>query len=312
MHCREYRLLSHLFLFGLTEDTLSPIQEFPELARHLPARFEGDEAAADHQHLFGFNIFPYESVFLDPSGQLGGDLSAAVVRDYKRSGYEFDPASGSPDHAGHEMALLAYLCRAETDAREQNDSELVAQINDLRSLFLERHLLRWLPPLVLAMGQQNHPFYEALAAMTLETVRASRALTAVPVELDFILPVPSLLLEDEKTSLADIVAFLLTPAYSGIYLSRDDIGRLASRRSLPSGFGERRHMLTDLFRSAANYAQLEQFLASLEELATSWADSYRQMDLSTEPFPEASVWGRRAIQTTTMLSEIRTKARALE
>jgi hypothetical protein len=123
---------------------------------------------------------------------------------------------------------------------------------------------------------------------------------------------PPALLEDDKTNLGEIVTYLLTPVYSGIYLSRDDIGRLASRGSVPRGFGERRNMLTDLLRSAANYGHLDQVLASLQDLVANWESLYLQMDASAERYPEAIVWASQASRTTAMLSQIRARASALE
>ncbi len=312
MRCQAYQFLSRLFLFGLTEDSLTVIRGVPELAKQLPDHFDVDEAAADHQHLFGFNVFPYESVFLDPSGRFGGDLSAAVVSDYERAGYKFDPAAGGPDHIGHGLALLARLCQEEAEAIDLGQIPLSQQNKELHRRFLERHLLRWLPPLVLAIRQQNHSFYSALATMTLETVQKFRSDLVVPTKIDFSLPMPPALLEDDKTNLGEIVTYLLTPVNSGIYLSRDDIGRLANRGSVPRGFGERRNMLTDLLRSAANYGHLDQVLAALQDLVANWESLYLQMDSSAGRYPEAIVWASQASRTTAMLSEIRARASALE
>lgn len=304
---QTYQLLSQLFTHGLTEEDFEVVQQVDALARHLPDPFDTDEAAADHQHLFGFNIFPYECVFLDPSGQLGGDVTTSAIRDYRKIGFDVGSAVGSPDHIGHELALLAFLDQAETRAREENHPSQVALMQDYQRSFLDRHILRWLPPLVLAIRDQIQPFYSALATMTLETVVAHRTFLAGAPIASFNLPESKVLLEDEKTGLKEIVAYLLTPAFSGIYLSRDDIGRLARGHSIPRGFGERHQMLASLLRSAANYADLGQVLSSLQELVIAREISYQEMATSAKPILAAATWKKRASATAGMITQMRSR-----
>jgi TorA maturation chaperone TorD len=71
------------------------------------------------------------------------------------------------DHIDHELGYLAFLCAAESEALEDGKQPIATQIRHLQANFLTNHLLQWLPPLVLAVQRQNHPFYGALAALTL-------------------------------------------------------------------------------------------------------------------------------------------------
>jgi TorA maturation chaperone TorD len=302
---QTYQLLSQLFTHGLTEDEFEIVRQIDALAEHLPELFDPDEAAADHQHLFGFNVFPYESVFLDPSGQLGGDISTSVIRVFRQIGFDVGSDSGNTDHIGHELALLAFLDKAETKAHEDNLPSEVEVMQEHQRSFFDRHILRWMPPLVLAVGDQSHPFYSALAAVTLETLVAHRKILGGTPRGNFSLPKPPVLLEDEKTGLKEIVAYLLTPAFSGIYLGRDDIGGLARDHSIPRGFGERRQMLTSLLRSAANYGDMGQVLSSLQVLVTTWEIAYQEMATSPQPIITAATWKKRASATTGMITHIR-------
>jgi len=122
--------------------------------------------------------------------------------------------------------------------------------------------------------------------------------------IDFQLPAPPGLLEDEGTGLKEIVDYLLRPAYGGIYLSRDDIGRLARQRSLPRGFGDRRQMLLNLLRSAANYGGLVAILGELHSLASSWAAAYAEMAHEPILAPFANPWHSRASKTTNILDDM--------
>jgi TorA maturation chaperone TorD len=304
---QTYRLLSQLFTHGLTEEDFEIVRQIDALDKHLPDPFDPDEAAADHQHLFGFNVFPYESVFLDPSGQLGGDITTSAIRDYRQIGFDAGSEAGSPDHIGHELALLAFLDQTETKAHEDNLPSQVEVMREYQRSFIDRHILRWLPPLVLAIRDQFHPFYGALATETLDTLVAHRTNLGGTSRARFTLPKPPVLLENEKTGLKEIIAYLLTPAFSGIYLGRDVIGRLARGHSIPRGFGERRQMLTSLLRSAANYGNMGQVLSSLQALVVTWESAYQEMATSPQPIVTAAIWKKRASATAGMISHMRSR-----
>lgn len=304
---QTYQLLSQLFTHGLTEEDLEAVRQIDALAKHLPDPFDPDEVAADHQHIFGFNVFPYESVFLDPSGQLGGDITTSAIRDYRQIGFDVGSDAGSPDHVGHELAFLAFLDQAETKAHDDNLPTQVEVMQEYQSAFIDSHILRWLPPLVLAMRDPLHPFYAALATVTLETLVAHRTILGGTPSANFSLPEPPALLENDKTGLREIVAYLLTPAFSGIYLGRDVIGGLARGHSIPRGFGERRQMLTSLLRSAANYGEMGQVLSSLKALVATWEISYQEMATSPEPIVTAAIWKKRASATVGIITHMRSR-----
>ena len=126
-----YGLLGQLYLEGITAVTLPTIQNIPTLSETITIPFNTDEAAARHQTLFGFNIFPYESIFLDGSGLLGGVVTDSVLHSYQEAGFTVDANSTSPDHIGNELALLAHLCGAEADAWEDNLASTAERIRNL-------------------------------------------------------------------------------------------------------------------------------------------------------------------------------------
>jgi TorA maturation chaperone TorD len=279
-------LIGRLFLEGLTEESLPPSLAIPELAATLPDPFDVDEAAADHHHLFGFNVFPYQSIFLDPAGLLGGDMAGTVLRSYQQAGFapgEGEPApSESADQIGYELSYLAFLCAAESQAWEEERPSQTQTMIDYQRRFLDAHLLRWLPPLVLAIKQQGNPYFSALADLTLELSGShwtdikgeSQPHAGAP----FASPqrdLPRALGSDE--ALRGTANYLLTPVYSGFYLSRDDIGLLAREHQLPRGFGRRRGMFMNLLRSAMTYESLGALLDSFALLASEWGDAYQHM-----------------------------------
>lgn len=309
---QTYKLLGQLYTDGLTEEVVDTAREVETLAKQLPSSIDLDEAAADHQHILGFNVFPYESVFLDPAGQLGGDVTTSTLGDYRQAGYDSDSSIGSPDHIGHELTFLAFLVKAEARAREQINPDQVELLGDYQRSFLERHTLRWMPPLILAIQGQLHPFYSALATMTQETVITHwKALGDPPVD-SFNLPEPPVLLEDERTGLKEIAAYLLTPSFSGIYLSRDDIGRLARDHSVPRGFGDRRQMLVSFLRAAATYGDMGLALSSLQEIANSWVNSYEVLADSSTAMDSATTWAKRVVVTSGIITQMHSRLLDIE
>ncbi len=309
---QTYSLLSRLFTQGLTVCDLETVQQIDSLARHLPAPFDPEEAAADHQHIFGFNVFPYESVFLDPSGQLGGVVTNTTIRDYKQAGFEINTAAGSADHIGQQLEYLAFLSKAEAKAREENNQKQLELSRERQSTFLDTHILCWLPPLVLGIKNQNNPFFSSLADFTVAAVVNHRMSQDGPAVSAFSLPQPPNLADHDGTGLKEIVAYLLTPAFSGIYLSRDDIGRLAKDQSVPRGFGERRQMMMSLIRSVAAYGDTGQVFSSLQQLAENWEEDYREMGASSEPMPAAAAWMKRAAETAGLIALMLSRLMDLE
>jgi len=270
----SYALFSQLFLEGITPALMPAIQAVPELAAALPVSFNFDEAAAEYHHLFSFNLFPYESIFLGTDGLLGGPVTNRVLASYRQMGYEANPAASSPDHISCQLDALAFLCLAEADAWEDGLPVVALRMRGLQQTFLQEHLLRWLLPFVLAVQQQERPFYSALANLTLKFV-AAHAITGGPHDTHIPpLPDPPSLLDDEQTGLRDIAAYLTTPPYSGLYLGRDDVGRLARQLDLPRGFGGRHQLMLNALRTAVQYDSFSRLISKLRDLFTDWDAGY--------------------------------------
>lgn len=247
--CAAYRLFSRLFAREVTPDLLPMLADLPELGDALADPFDADEAAADHQRLFGLQVPPWAGVFLDPEGRIGGD-AAALMRDiYARSGYELDERSEEADHLSHALALLAEL----------GDDPLAAET-------LDRGVLPWLPWLVEAVERLGGPFHRALAELTLELTLDHRASLPEPPPPASPPALEADPLADEGAGLRRIAEFLVTPARSGLYLARQDVRRLAAADGLPTGFGGRADTLDTLLRTAAEYGALARTVAGLLEL----------------------------------------------
>ncbi len=309
----SYRIFSRLFDAGVSSETLPYVRSIPELSMAAAELADPDLAAAVHQRLFGFNVFANESMFLSPEALLGGPVSERVAQFMLQAG--FDPGSSeNADHVARELALLAFLCDGEADALRHQQTGETERMRAMQRAFLDGHLLRWLPGLTFAVRQQEEPFHTALAGLTLELAldhRADLGDDLLNPGAPLSLPAAPDPLASERAGLRDVAAFLLTTAYSGLYLSRDDISRLGRQRNLPTGFGSRRIMLTNLLRSAAEFDALPPLLSDIQILLARWQAGYAALD----ELPVAAVctigavWSARLAETTSLLNRLSEAAR---
>ena len=304
-----YTLLGRLFLHPLTADLLPYLQSIPTLAAALPDPFDPDRAAATHHTLFAFNLFPYASIFLDPSRLLGGPIANEHENLYRRSGFVPDPAV-EPDHLGQCFTFLAHLSQLEGHHLESGQSADIPQTTQRN--FLQNHLLPWLLPCAIAIHHQNNPFYGRLAQLSLALVadhygelkRQSGVRLVQSARLNHS-SVDAPLLEDGRTGLREVARFLVTPVLSGVYFGRSDITGLARRLNLPHGFGRRDQMLHTLLQSAVQYDAAPQLIAALQELITNWQQAYQQI---AHDYPETAAflppWQTRLHQTQHLLTQM--------
>ena len=305
-----YRLFSRLFLEGLTADLWPYVQQIGELTAVLPATFDADEAAATHQHLFGFNLFPYASIFLASDGLLGGDVSNQASQQYQQAGFAVDTAATSPDHIGHELQFLAYLCAAEADAWRDKLPLIAQRMQQLQVDFLQKHLLYWLIPLATAVSAQQEPLYSQITELAVQLVHdhatdLAQQQLSIPLS-SYALPTPPDILAQEKTGLRRIARYLTIPPYSGLFLSRDHIGRLARQLDLPRGFGSREQLLENLLQTAVQYDLLPQLITLLQQTIKTWQATLQSHSTS---FPtHITPWLKRLDNSHNMLQQIEKQA----
>jgi TorA maturation chaperone TorD len=292
-----YVLFGRLLAEGLTPELLPYVEQVPELAAAVPKFYDEDIAAAHHQAIFGFNLFPFQSIFLDVTGLAGGKEARRVQKFYGKVGFELDRAVG-PDHGAQLLLCLAVLCEEGSKRGRQQQAELLGQ-----------HLLCWLLPFTCALKQQKRDFYTALTDLLLALVadHAGDLAEDLGEQRAFKLAQPPDILGNKKSGWKEIAAFLLTPPYTGIYLGREDIGNLAKDFKLPRGFGERQQMLVNLFQSAIVYDGFVEVMTGLRRITAVYQSHYSD-NLSIFPHDAAlgNQWQSRAGQTVELLNKLQT------
>ncbi len=304
---RACDLFGRLFLHGLTPALFAIVETIPALAA-AASPYDPDEAAAAFHTLLGMNILPYQSLFLDDTGLLGGQESDRVRDSYREMGFAVDERNEPADHLGHELLALSHLCLAEAEAWEDGRVDMVARIRRLEIAFLTGHVGRWLPVFVIALQRQGPSFYAHLAELTQELTLARlppamAALETAPAAAPSPRERVDQLLADANTGLAEIAAFLLTPVYSGFYLGRQDITRLGRAVDVPTGFGERRQMLHTLLQNAATRDRWQDLLAALMGVVDDFAAGYDRLN-STTAAPLVRPWQERLAATRHLLARM--------
>lgn len=310
------RLLAHFWLEELKPDALPTIAALPELAETLPNLNATGLAdlAVEYQRLFGFNLPPYESLFVDPSAMLMAPATERLQQLYQEAGWQ-PPANvraGAPDHLGLELLALAGWLET-------------GQL-DLAHRLQVRHLALWLPPFVLALRRlQPHPFYARLGELTLELILTTLPKTSLPLDdepfsdlssgfeqenkrvgeqgeeenLEELFPdlaslpgqAESALEEPDELSLRDVIKQLLPPCRLGLYLSREDIAWISRALGSPGVMGERARMLASLFRFAGQYDLLPTLFGQLDRILIETDRAYQALALEFPSWsPYAKAW----------------------
>lgn len=271
VRARGWRLLSSLYLQGPAGDVLPALRAVPPLADALPDPFDRDEADAEHHRLFGLEVFPYASVFLEREGALGGAVRDGVARIAGKAGAPGRDAGVEPDHLGHELGLLALLT-------EREDREAVSRL-------LEGHLLWWLPLFVHSALRRAGTFWAAVLRLTLEAALDQAGVgtpspdgSATPVGGTASPAVPPGALGDSvgtephlDASPTELARYLVTPVRSGLFLSLGDARALGRAAEVPGGFGRRERVVATLLRSAAAYDRLGRVTADLATMVDAQA-----------------------------------------
>jgi nitrate reductase assembly molybdenum cofactor insertion protein NarJ len=304
---QTYHLLAEIFRGDPADELRDYLRELPGFAEALTA-----EPEPNHYAIFGFNVFPYQSAFLSEDGQLGGAETERVQLLYAECGFPYN-LTESPDHISVMLDCFVFLIGAEMDAEEDRQIRMLARLRGLQRRALDQHLLRWVPAFCAAVREQGSPFYAAAAELLLELVLAHYAQLSTVIDLKtpgFRLPPHPDPLSREKTGLKDIATYLCTPASSGWFLSRGDIGALGRQYRLPRGFGSRTQLLTNLFRAAVTYDHFPEVIDALVTLSNQWQRHYELLAVTIPA--HVSPWQDALSSTQVMLSRVREAADALD
>ncbi len=222
----------------------------PELARLFEPTSNPDDLRSEFVAAFDLGVPPFASAFLEADRCVGGRVTTAV-------GDRMGAQVGTELAACHLAAQMGHASRL-----------LSARAWEPARLFVHDVVLTWLPALSVALEEQPVPFWRAVVRRALD-LAADHAGRGAPTQWSAPLQpaeVPPPL--GEKAGLADISAWLSTPAAVGTFVSDHDLVTIGRDMDLPRGFGSRAQRLETMLRSAAGYgafaALAEAFVRVLE------------------------------------------------
>ena len=324
-----FRFLAHFWLEEVKWKDVETIVALPELSQTLPVINPAalTDLAAEYQRLFGFNLPPYESIFIDPSAMLLAPATGRVQALYQQGGWQ-PPAGvriGAPDHLGAELLALA-------DWLAEGHIELAHRLHG-------QHLALWAPVFVLTLRRLSPPsFYARLGDLTLDLLLTTlhHGLPPERAPADHSDPFPDLPpppvyrgTEDElpkdqpdfqnlrdltirntpyeiPNSLGDLIRGLLPPRQVGLFFTREDIALLSRSLNLPVGLGERFQMFESLFRGAGQYELLPALFDRLRQWLTEAGQAYHDLAREYPQWaPYGRAWGQRLAATQARLETLR-------
>lgn len=119
----------------------------------------------------GSHVSAHESVFAEMDAgvsSLWGRKTVEVKNFIETAGLDYQPEfSGIPDHISVELEFMQKLTAWEAEKWTQQDRKSAEYSLTVQNLFLEQHLLCWLPQFCDAvMEEAELPFYRSMAELT--------------------------------------------------------------------------------------------------------------------------------------------------
>jgi TorA maturation chaperone TorD len=199
---------------------------------------------AEHTEVFVLNCPPYAAIYLGAEGSLGGEAADRAAGFWRAMGLT-PPAE--PDHLAALLALYAWLGEAAGEAARPATAQTLARFQ--AALFWE-HLWSWLPGYLAAAAGLPARGLARWARLTWQVIAAEqRALPApgrLPLALRAAPPQPGRL-----ASLAEVTGALLTPARSGLIITRRQLAAGAAEAGVGYRAGERRFTLRAMLEQDA-------------------------------------------------------------
>ncbi len=304
-----YALLARLVLRGADPGLLAQARRTPGLREGFANAAEGDDLAADHYELFGLLAPPYAAMYLARTADAASEVIDAIRQACAAAGFTPKDSEVTPDHLGIELAFLSFAEHAIAEAEEDGLHNLSRHLERLEAEFIDLWLLSWLPVWVAAAAAHAGAWGD-LAALTGALAAAHRQLLPHPVVLGSqatSAPTDNLL-DDPRTDLRALGAWLANPTSAGVWLSRADITEIGRQSGVPSGFGQREQLLENLLRSSATYGELPRVARALAELSSARDDT---LDSSGVAHEQLQGWHDATKRTVRALERIATAAHEL-
>lgn len=141
---------------------------------NAPVSMVAEMLAEEFTRLFigpGSHISAHESIFAEvdgDSGSLWGTTTVAVKKFIETTGLTYrEEYTGIPDHVSVEFEFMQQLTAWEADRWQRKDRAGAQYALRVQQLFLDQHLLPWLPQFCdVVIKRAAVPFYRAMAELS--------------------------------------------------------------------------------------------------------------------------------------------------
>ncbi|HEY0380472.1 MAG TPA: molecular chaperone TorD family protein [Pyrinomonadaceae bacterium] len=250
--------------------------------------------AEEYAELFVFELYPYASVYVGREGMLGGEAGDRVGGFWRALG-QVPPVEA--DHLSVMLALYARLCELE---EEGGNEALRAGWRGARRAFLWEHLLSWLPVYLVKLAEVAPPFYRRWGEVLLKALLAEIEVAGRQESLPLHLREAGGLV-DPRAGEGDFWQALLTPARSGMILTRADLRRAGRALGCGVRMGERKFVLKSL--AAQNARGTFDWLT---EEAAAWEKRHRSFEQTLGAVADA--WAAKAKDAGRLLGDLKQEA----
>lgn len=143
-----------------------------------------EELAVDFDRVFfgmgpltAEKAFPYESVYTSAGGLMMQDAFVEVKHEYRRCGWEKNPAFPEPeDHLAVELLFMARCCTAAAEALRAHDEQAAEASLVVQKTFIDAHLLNWIERFAEDARRASEGFYHHAASLLVAFVKADRSI----------------------------------------------------------------------------------------------------------------------------------------
>jgi TorA maturation chaperone TorD len=256
---------------------------------------------AEHTAVFVLSAPPHAAIYLGAEGKLGGEALDRVAGFWRV--LQLTPPPDA-DHLGALLILYAEIGDAEAAAHSERTRE---QLRHARQALLWEHLWSWAPGYLTAVSSLAAPSLSRWAQLSLRALSREARQAAAPASLPLALrSAPAALRADHHAGASMVrdsdggrlLDAVLTPARSGLIVTRDDLRDAAKRAGVGYRLGERRYALQAMLGqdTAATLGWLSSF-------ATQWADKHARQQPVNGADPR-HWWAGRAQHTAATLSKL--------
>jgi TorA maturation chaperone TorD len=254
----------------------------------------------EYTELFIFQLYPYASVYLGAEGMMGGEARDAISGFWRALG-EMPPIES--DHLAIMLALYARLVELEDD---ESEASRRAGWRRARKAYLWEHLLSWLPVYLNKLEDLAPPFYRKWGEILMAALLAEASALGQQEELSLHLRAAYHLIDprEESEDAGEFCQSVLTPARSGMILTRADLTKAGRKLAVGLRMGERKFILKALLAQDASA-----IFDWLIEEATLWTKRHQK---HRETLCGISVaWEEKSMAAASLLKELKLAAQEL-